>query len=232
MSKKNIKVTDGLENESLEQDEILNEELGQEKIEINIDIDSEEGEEQGEEILEEQDNTEGEAAPKEKKGFFDNFMKKKPSEKDKLVEEKDALKQELGELKDKYVRIFAEFDNYKKRTAKEKIELTKTAGKDVILTLLPIIDDFERAFKASGDEDSAKEEGFGLIYQKLLNSLQQRGLKKMEAIGEVFDTEYHEALTEIPAPSDDQKGKIIDVIENGYYMNDKIIRYAKVVVGK
>ncbi len=138
------------------------------------------------------------------------------------------------ELKDKYVRLFADFDNYKKRVARERLELIKDASKDVMLNLLPVLDDFERALKAAekATEVEPVKEGMGLIHSKLLKNLEQKGLKAVEPKGEPFDVEYHEAITEIPAPTEDLKGKVVDVVEKGYYLNDRIIRYAKVVVGK
>lgn len=138
------------------------------------------------------------------------------------------------ELKDKYVRLFADFDNYKKRVARERLDLIKDAGKDVILNLLPVLDDFERALKAaeSATEVEPVKEGMGLIQSKLLKNLEQKGLKASNPKGEPFDAELHEAITEIPAPTEDLKGKVVDVVEKGYYLNDRIIRYAKVVVGK
>jgi len=143
------------------------------------------------------------------------------------------LKAELKEANDKYLRLYAEFDNYKRRTSKERIELLQTAGKEVIGDLLSTLDDFDRALKAielSDSVDSIKE-GVLLVSQKLKKTLQQKGLKEMEAINQPFDAEIHEAITKIPAPTDDLKGKVVDEIEKGYYLNDKVLRYAKVVVG-
>lgn len=147
------------------------------------------------------------------------------------VEEK--LQQENAALNDKYLRLFAEFDNFKRRTQKERVELLQTAGKDVIVSLLPVLDDFDRANKAmenSTDIDSIRE-GINLVHQKLKNLLVQKGLKEMESINTVFDTDHHEAITKIPAPTEDLKGKVIDELEKGYTLNDKVIRFAKVVVG-
>ena len=144
------------------------------------------------------------------------------------------LEDQLAEAKDKYLRLFAEFDNYKKRTIKEKLDLMKSAASETMSVLLPVIDDFDRA-KKSADESEGEQpfsEGVALVYQKLKYVLESKGLKAMETNGEPFDPEMHEAITEIPAPSDDLKGKVIDTIEKGYLLNDKIIRYAKVVVGK
>lgn len=137
--------------------------------------------------------------------------------------------QEIKDLKDKYLRLYAEFDTARRRFAREKIELGKTAGREIIVELLPILDDFERAFKLSQNADN---KGFELIYNKLKNNLESKGLKPMEAIGQVFDPDLHEAITEIPAPTPQLSGKVIDEVERGYYLNDVIIRYAKVVVGK
>ncbi|NRB51583.1 MAG: nucleotide exchange factor GrpE [Saprospiraceae bacterium] len=144
------------------------------------------------------------------------------------------LEKQNAELKDKYLRLYAEFDNFKRRTVKEKLELMRTAAQDTMTALLPVLDDFDRA-KKNAEDDSTTEvftEGIQLVYQKLYSILTQKGLEPMESTGEVFDPELHEALTEIPAPSEDMKGKIIDTIEKGYKLGDKIIRHAKVVTGK
>lgn len=148
------------------------------------------------------------------------------------VEEK--LQAELKAEKEKFLRLFAEFENYKKRTSKERIELFKTANEELMTVLLPIIDDFDRGLneiKRAEDEELLK--GMELIYNKLLNSLSQKGLAVVEVEqGDAFDAETHEAVTQIPAPSEELKGKIIDVLEKGYKLGDKIIRYPKVVVGQ
>jgi molecular chaperone GrpE len=142
------------------------------------------------------------------------------------------LEAKLELLNDKYLRLFSEFDNYRKRTSREKLELLKTASGDVILSLLPVIDDLERAIKAAGDvQGDNHREGLELIYNKLMNILGRQGLEPIEAMGETFDTDYHEAITNIPASSPDMKGKVVDVTERGYKLNDKVIRYAKVIVG-
>lgn len=144
------------------------------------------------------------------------------------------LKAELEESKDKYLRLFAEFDNFKKRTMKERLELIKTASQETITSMLPIVDDFERAKRASENENSTEifPEGVNLVFNKLIQTLESKGLKAMNSTGESFDAENHEAITEIPAPSPELSGKVIDTVEKGYYLGDKIIRYAKVVVGK
>jgi molecular chaperone GrpE len=145
----------------------------------------------------------------------------------------EQLKAELEEQKDKYLRLFAEFDNFRKRNAKERLELINTAGKDVIVSLLDVMDDCDRAEKQlqqTGSIEQSKE-GIQLVFHKLRSSLQGKGLKEMESMGKDFDVEQHEAITEIPAPAEEMKGKVLDVIQKGYMMNDKIIRFAKVVVG-
>ncbi|HWB62062.1 MAG TPA: nucleotide exchange factor GrpE [Chitinophagales bacterium] len=144
------------------------------------------------------------------------------------------LKNEIEELRDKYVRLYADFDNFKKRTAKEKNELFLVAGKDIITAVLPVIDDFERALKAleNNPDATAARDGMQLIYNKLVANLNAKGLKALESIGTDFDVEKHEAITEIPAPTPEQAGKVIDEVEKGYYLNGKLIRFAKVVVGK
>lgn len=146
----------------------------------------------------------------------------------------EQLIKELEEQKEKYLRLFAEFDNFKRRTAKERIDTIKTAGQEVIKDLLSIIDDFERAEKSieKAKEVEALKDGFLLIKEKLIKSLQSKGLTKMEITDGEFNADFHEAITEIPAPTEEMKGKIIDVVEPGYLLHDKIIRYAKVVVGK
>ena len=152
---------------------------------------------------------------------------------EQTIEEK--LQAEVKQEKDKFLRLFAEFENYKKRTARERIELFSTASEDVMKTLLPILDDFERALTHIDEDKEAEElrKGVLLIYQKLVNNLEQKGLKVMTVEkGSAFDADNHEAITQIPAPSDDLKGKIIDVVEKGYTLGDKIIRFPKVVIGQ
>ncbi|HEX8277132.1 MAG TPA: nucleotide exchange factor GrpE [Segetibacter sp.] len=144
------------------------------------------------------------------------------------------LKAEVQEQKDKYLRLFAEFDNFKRRTAKERIELTQTAGKEVITSMLDVLDDCDRAEKQmQTTTDIAQiKEGVQLVFNKLRTTLQNKGLKSMESIHTEFDVEKHEAITEIPAPTPDLKGKVVDEVTKGYYLNDKLIRFAKVIVGK
>ncbi len=150
------------------------------------------------------------------------------------VSEVEQLKLDLAEAKDKYLRLFAEFDNFRKRTNKEKLELRKTAAQDTLSAFIPVLDDFDRAKKNHDDDGSEEEftEGVMFVYEKVMKFAKSRGLEPVDPTGEVFDGDFHEAITEIPAPTEDMKGKIIDTIERGYTLNDKMIRYAKVVVGK
>lgn len=140
---------------------------------------------------------------------------------------------ELADLKDKYLRLAAEFENYKRRTTKERADLFKTANQELMVALLPVLDDFDRARHHTKDtEDAAAvRESVDIIYNKLGKTLNQKGLVTMEAKGGDFDPELHEAITQIPAPSEDLKGKIVDEVEKGYYLGDKVIRHAKVVLG-
>jgi molecular chaperone GrpE len=141
---------------------------------------------------------------------------------------------QINELNDKYLRLYSEFDNYRKRTSKERLELFKTAGQDILTDLLPILDDFERAMQnmESSDDAEAIQTGINLIYNKFKNILENKGLKHFKSIENDFDPEVHEAITKIPAPSKKLKGKVVDEIEKGYMLNDKVIRFAKVVVGE
>jgi molecular chaperone GrpE len=155
----------------------------------------------------------------------------------KEIEQKNVeeeLRDELALEKDKFLRLFAEFENYKRRTAKERIELFKTANQELMEVLLPVLDDFERGLQEIKKvEDKELLKGMELIQNKLVNSLNQKGLSPVEVNkGDAFDMDVHEAITQIPAPSDDLKGKIIDVVEKGYKLGEKIIRYPKVVVGQ
>lgn len=170
-----------------------------------------------------------------------DFNDDKDSEKEELKAECEDKADDLTlvrkayeELNDKHLRLQAEFDNYRKRTLREKMEMTKTAGESILINILPVIDDLERAQNAiseASDIESVKE-GFELIYTKFLSFLSQNGVKPIETIEKEFDTDVHEAVTKIPAPNEDLKGKIVDCIQKGYQLNDKVIRYSKVVVGE
>ena len=159
-----------------------------------------------------------------------------PTEQAQIHDEQTAAEQlraELDAANDKYLRLYAEFDNYKRRVSKERIELMQSAGKEVIANLLPVIDDLDRALKAfeTVTEIAPVQEGISLVAQKLKTILGNQGLKEMESIGNPFDADLQEAITNVPAPSDDLKGKVIDEIEKGYFLHDKVLRHAKVVVG-
>ncbi len=149
-------------------------------------------------------------------------------------DELTKAKKEADELRDKYLRLYSEFENFRRRTSKEKTDLIKSANEDVLVALLPVIDDFERARKSMNESDSLDgiREGIELIFNKLYKTLESKGLKAMESpVGKEFDSEIQEAITQAPAPSEDLKGKVIDEIEKGYRLNDKVIRFAKVIIG-
>ena len=189
-----------------------------------------------EEVQENTDNLADneENTDKNKKSFF---SKKKDKDKMKiqdLEKEIEQLKAEKAELNDRFLRLFSEFDNYKKRVSKEKLDLISTASEKVLVSLLPVIDDFERAIAANekvDDVDSIKE-GFNLIYNKLVQMMKRFDVEEIQAKGEEFNTDFHEAVTHFPAQNEEDKGKVIDVTEKGYKLKDKVIRYAKVVVGQ
>ena len=144
------------------------------------------------------------------------------------------LRKELQEQKDKYLRLSADFDNFRKRTLREKMEMTKLAGEDIYLRMLPVLDDLERAMKSideASDMDAVKE-GMKLIYNKFKDYLSQQGVREIDAMHKDFDTDVHEAVTKIPANNKKLKGKVVDILEKGYYLNEKVIRYSKVVIGE
>ena len=178
--------------------------------------------------------------PEKEKGKMGFFGKKSTPKKDKAEEEYKLLKEEnekllleKSELNDRFLRLYSEFDNYKKRTLKERLELIETASEKTMQDILPVVDDFERAIKANESVNDAEviKEGFTLIYTKLLQVLKKNNIEEIISIGELFDTDFHEAITHIPTQDEEQKGKVIDVTQKGYKIKDKVIRYAKVVVG-
>ncbi|MEY2811600.1 MAG: hypothetical protein RLZZ390_451 [Bacteroidota bacterium] len=148
--------------------------------------------------------------------------------------ELDLLKKEVEEQKEKFIRLYADFDNFKRRNAKERVELIQTAGREVIQSLLEVMDDCDRAEKQMHKSDDVAQirEGIQLVFAKLRNTMQSKGVKEMKTIGEEFNADFHEAITEIPVTEEKMKGKVVDEVEKGYTLNDKIIRFAKVVVGK
>lgn len=151
----------------------------------------------------------------------------------KSLPESEKLSAELAEMRDKFLRLYSEFDNFRKRTQKERVELIKSANADLISTLLPVLDDFERARKYSDAENNSDHDknGVELIYSKLKSLLESKGLKKMNSIGEVFSDDHHEAIANAPVEHENMKGKVVDEAECGYFLNDKVIRHAKVIVG-
>jgi len=174
---------------------------------------------------------------KETQEVAEEQVQENVQEQEQVIElsREEQLEKEVVELKDKHLRMFAEFENFKKRTAKERIDLFRNAGLEFFESMLPILDDFDRSAKHRDESQDTEEltRGIDLIQSKLIGILDQKGLKAMESsIGKAFDTDFHEAITQIPAPSKDMKGKVIDETEKGYLLNDKVIRYAKVVVGQ
>lgn len=160
--------------------------------------------------------------------------KSKKSMKEKKVDEIEELGIKLQDINDKYIRLSAEFDNYRKRTLKEKMELTKSAGEKILVNVLPVMDNFERALKVIDDakDIDAVKDGIHLIFNNFKEFITQNGVKEIESVNQEFNTDIHEAITKIPAPTEELKGKVVDCIEKGYFLNEKVIRFAKVVVGE
>lgn len=187
----------------------------------------EEGEEKKE--IEEQETAKN-VMPEKERGRKNRNARKLEA----LHQENDKLSAEKAEIHDKYIRLYSEFDNYRRRTQKEKLDIIKNASEKIIVGLLPVLDDMERALKfetagQDGPSDSEKE-GISLIYQKMMNFLKQQGLEEIHAVGEPFDVDLHEAVTTMPAPSEEEKGKVLDEIQKGYRLNEKVIRFSKVVI--
>lgn len=197
-----------MEQEQTQQEPLANEENLNPDIDVTVDNESEEPKEE----------SRRERRKREKE-------EKKQSENDKLQE----MGEKLAEMNDKYMRVYSEYENYRKRTNLEKADLILNGGKDVIKSILPIVDDMERALAHMAD--GAEKEGVQLIFNKLMTTLEQKGLTPIVAKGEKFDENLHEAVTQFPAPTEDLKGKVVDEVEKGYYLNGKVLRYAKVVVG-
>ena len=164
----------------------------------------------------------------------ENSTETAPELEETPLSELDQLKADLADQKDKYLRLMAEFENFRRRTAKERLDLIQTAGKDVIVSMLEVMDDCDRAEKQlnSADDISVQKEGIQLVFNKVRSTLQSKGVTTMESLHKDFNVELHEAITEIPVTDNKQKGKVVDEITKGYFLNDKIIRFAKVVVGK
>jgi molecular chaperone GrpE len=166
--------------------------------------------------------------------FDDSDVAEETASEEEETNQAESSDAALAEAKDKYLRLFAEFENFRRRTAKERLDLIKTASEDIVSSLLPVVDDFERSLEIFKDNEAVAPmyEGIQLVYQKMLKVLEQKGLTRMEvAQGSEFDSEYHEAVVQTPAPSEELKGKVVDVIESGYFLGEKVLRYAKVVIG-
>ena len=189
----------------------------------------EEVQENTDNLSEKEENTD-----KNRKNIFSRKKDKDKAKVQELETEIEQLKAEKAELNDRFLRLFSEFDNYKKRVSKEKLDLIATASEKVIVSLLPIIDDFERAIAANEkvEDINAIKEGFNLIYNKLVQMMKRFDVEEIQAKGEEFNTDFHEAVTHVPAQKEEDKGKVIDVTEKGYKLKDKVIRFAKVVVGQ
>lgn len=190
---------------------------------------NEEVQENTDNLSEKEENTD-----KNKKNIFSRKKDKDKAKVQELEKEIEQLKAEKAELNDRFLRLFSEFDNYKKRVSKEKLDLISTASEKVLVNLLPVIDDFERAIAANEKADNidAIKDGFNLIYNKLVQMMKRFDVEEIQAKGEEFNTDFHEAVTHFPAQNEEDKGKVIDVTEKGYKLKDKVIRYAKVVVGQ
>lgn len=203
--------------EKLQEEQVHNPEVN-EQVEGNTDN-----------LSEKEENTD-----KNRKNIFSRKKDKDKSRVQELEKEIEQMKAEKAELNDRFLRLFSEFDNYKKRVSKEKLDLIATASEKVLVSLLPVIDDFERAIAANEKADNIDsiKEGFNLIYNKLVQMMKRFDVEEIQAKGEEFNTDFHEAVTHFPAQKEEDKGKVIDVTEKGYKLKDKVIRYAKVVVGQ
>lgn len=196
-------------------------------------LENEENQEKVEETTPKTDNL-SEETDTQKKGIFSKKNNKDKTRIQELEAEVEKMKTEKAELNDRFLRLFSEFDNYKKRVNREKLELLSTASEKVIVSLLPVIDDFERAIAANEkvEDIAAIKEGFNIIYNKLVQMLKRFDVEEIAAKGEVFDTNFHEAVTQFPTDKEEDKGKVIDVTEKGYKIKEKVVRYAKVVVAQ
>lgn len=204
-----------------EEDLIQNENIPEEDKQDNL-------EQKSDNLTDKEDNSD------KKNGIFSKKKNKEAARIKELEAEIEGLKAEKAELNDRFLRLFSEFDNYKKRVSKEKLDLISTASEKVIVSVLPVVDDFERAITANEkvEDINSVKEGFELIYNKLIQTLKHFDVEEIKAKGEVFNTDFHEAVTHFPAQNEEEKGKVIDVTQKGYKLKDKVIRYAKVVVGQ
>jgi molecular chaperone GrpE len=176
----------------------------------------------------------GQGQEEELKAMVEEILNHDQSKTDTETDPIEKMKAELTEVQDKYIRLYSEFENYKRRTTKERSDLLRSANQETLVSLLPVLDDFERAMKSINavEDNDAMKTGIELVYGKLKTTLTQKGLKEMETNGKEFDVEFHEGITKIPAHTEDLKGKVIDTLEKGYFLNEKVIRFAKVVVGE
>jgi molecular chaperone GrpE len=221
-----------------EQEQEKQQEQGQKQKTNNKQAQNKQAEEEKEQAEQTEKQEEQKKSEQKTEGKEDKKSKgkKKSGEKDKEKKEKkektDAEK--LAELNDKYLRLTAEYDNYRRRTLREKMELSKSAGEEILQSMLPVVDDFDRALESIDESQDieAVKEGIHLIYNKFKDVLGEKGVKEIEAKDQEFDTDKHEAVSKIPAPSEDMKGKVVDVVQKGYYLNDKVLRFSKVVVGE
>ena len=204
-----------------EEDLIQNENVPEEDKQDNL-------EQKSDNLTDKEDNSD------KKNGIFSKKKNKEAARIKELEAEIEGLKAEKAELNDRFLRLFSEFDNYKKRVSKEKLDLISTASEKVIVSVLPVVDDFERAITANEkvEDINSVKEGFELIYNKLIQTLKHFDVEEIKAKAEVFNTDFHEAVTHFPAQNEEEKGKVIDVTQKGYKLKDKVIRYAKVVVGQ
>jgi molecular chaperone GrpE len=198
------------------------------KKDIPVNADMKESAEKSEQVKE---TTQKKSKPK---ASARTVKKQKTAKKDDTKSKISSFEEKIRELQDRYLRLSAEFDNYRKRTLKEKMELTKSAGESLLMNLLPVMDDLERGIQTVNDAEDieAIKEGINLIYNKFRDFLNQNGIKEIEALNKEFNIDFHEAVTKIPVPKKDMKGKVVDVIEKGYTLNEKVIRYSKVVIGE
>jgi len=202
--------------------------MAEEKIKKEAEVKTEEEVNDTTQVTEESTSTKQEASTEEKPG------KKKKSKKDKTEAKIEELGEKLQEIQDKHLRLQAEFDNFRRRTIKEKADLIKSGGQSVLVQILPVIDDFERAIESLKDlpDDDAGKQGTVLIYNKFVEFLKQNNVQEIDALNQDFDVDHHEAITKIPAPKEELKGKVVDVVQKGYCLNEKVIRFAKVVIGE
>ena len=205
-----------------------------EKENIEQEQTSEVNNEVQDEVIPQTDNLSEETDTQKKGGIFSKKNNKDKAKIQELTEQLEKAKAEKAELNDRFLRLYSEFDNYKKRVSKEKLDLISTASEKVFVNLLPVIDDFERAIAANEkvEDIAAVKEGFVLIYNKMLQLLKRFDVEEIAAKGEEFNTDFHEAVTHFPVEKEEDKGKVIDVTEKGYKIKDKVIRYSKVVVGQ